>query len=128
MTETLRGVVLGGLIGILGMFATIAVDYRRRRTDRKITYLRDRRVELQNMFDEIRETLEEDMKQDMYSNEMILNIVHRCPVSVWAAFDNMMRETERTPKNLIKHHYNVSEAMMKELATIDRKLEKIVGV
>ncbi|HEX5761359.1 MAG TPA: hypothetical protein VF121_19405 [Thermoanaerobaculia bacterium] len=36
----------------------------------------------------------------------------------------MMREAERTPANLTQHHYNVSEAMMKELAAIDGKLEK----
>lgn len=127
MTETLWGVLIGGVIGLAGAGLAILSEYSRWRAEQRLTYLRERRAELEEMFADIRGTLAEDMKKDSYTNDMILRIVHRCPPPVWAAFDAMMRETERTPTNLIKHHFNVSEAMMKELAAIDGKLEKAVG-
>lgn len=127
MSETLLGVIIGGVIASITPIATLIYDFYKWKKEIKINNLRRKRDELDKLFKEVHDKLNEGMTKNSFSSEMISNFEFIFPTKVFEAFDSMMKEKDRSDDNMRKHFYFIMRAMKECLAEIDENINKILS-
>lgn len=121
------GVIIGGIIASFTTLISLLLDYKSREKERKIKNLRLRKEGLEKKFTEARNRLNDDMKKDSYSSDMIANFEIIFPEKIWQAFKDMMTDKDKTEKKKVKHFYLIMKAMKESLKIIDDKIEKEIN-
>lgn len=122
MSETLLGVLLGGLIGVFGSMVALAVEHRRWRREKLLEYLRDRRRQLEVLYKEVHQGVTEGLKHGRYDIEVVTNATYLCPRPVTDAFTEFMRSPKASEEEVQEELYKLSMAMKNSLAELDRRI------
>ena len=90
-------------------------------------YYKNERDRLEKLFSDIREKLIKGMSEETYSIEMIASILARCPEKVSWAFNEMMKQENKTAEDYRNHNLIISVAMNDSLHEIETKIEKLIS-
>jgi len=123
MSETLIGVLIGGLLSSLGTWITIAVQHRRWAIETKIARLNAKRERLEVAYERTLDSVRNGVNTDFYSSNMMSEIEILFPDAVSKAFNELMDEKDRSEFKIKMHYYNIALAMKKSLKSIEDKID-----
>lgn len=128
MSETLIGVLFGGLIASISPLATLVVESRRRRRELKLEHLRAERRRLETLFAENPQKLSEGMANDVYHTQMIADISVFMPKVIGDLFEEWMRREPKDKQAARVAYLNICMEMKKVLADVDKEIEAAIDV
>ncbi len=126
MSETLLGVLIGGLIASITPIITLNVEYKKWKKTIKIERLYKRKRDLENKYKKVIEELSSSMAKNSYSCEMIADFKVTFPKEVGDNFDEMMGDKKkRTDDTTMKFHFfKITSAMKKSIKELENKIDK----
>jgi len=124
MSETLWGVLIGGVIGWIVPIAYYITEFRKWKRERRYTVLKEKRDRREKLYDELIKKIAEGMQKNSYDIAMIASILKLCPESATKVFDTMMREK----KDEIKKKFlflDLCSILKADIAGIEHEMETI---
>jgi len=125
MSETLWGVLIGGVIGSIVPIAHSISEFRKWKKERRYAVLKEKRDRREKLYDELIEKIAEGMREDSYNIAMIASILKLCPETVTKAFDAMMFEKNKDESKKRSHYLNLCSALKADIAEIEHEMESI---
>lgn len=98
MNETLIGVIVGGLIGIVGQFLIFYFDNKKWKKERIIEVLKMRRDRLEEKYNKCIEELRKSLETNLYGDSALDTIVKTFPQRVCDAYEEVLKNTKSTPE------------------------------
>lgn len=126
MSDTLIGVIIGGLIASIGTVITLLVDYKKWKSDRKIRMLRDQRGRLEVLFGEIRPLIEQGIESDAFDTKTLSAVLSLCPPKVYKAFRDMTMDEDNSTEKKRDHVLSIFLAMNEALSDIDKEIKNVI--
>lgn len=127
MSEVLIGVVLGGLIASIAPFLSLYFSEKRWRKETKINHLRQKRDKLETLFEKTLDKLSTAISENSYPSDMMSDFDFIFPKEVSEKFEEMMGDKEKDDLRKKFHFYDISKAMKKSLADIDKEINNEIG-
>jgi len=125
VTEAVAGALVGGLIAIAGSFTAQLLEHRRQNVDRRITFLRDNKAELERLYDGISENLNEGMNSGIFNVSNSMDAIYRCPTHVRDAY---LKATAAKSVDEKKECFqDVIAEMKKSIVQIDNQIFQELG-
>ncbi len=122
MSETLKGVILGGIIASITPVITLLLNHFRWKKDAKLEYLKSERRRLEQLYSETMESLSEAMGKNQYSTKILSDIMILMPKNISDEFHSWMKKGEDPTKG----HMNIAVEMKKSLAEIDNQIKELI--
>lgn len=127
MSETLIGVIIGGIIASIAPVFTLVIDHRRWRHESKLAYLRSERKNLEALFNKNLKRFSKAIAENSFSSDMISDFLLSMPKDVSTTFKAFMADPDKTEKKCKQFYMNLALAMKKSLVEIDHKIEAMVA-
>ncbi len=127
MSNTLLGVIIGGLIGSIIPLATLLLGHYRWKREAKLEYLKSERVRQEAMFEKNIKQLADCMANDSYSSDVISDFMILMPERVSEEFVNFMHDPDKTEAKCRRAYGQVKAAMTFALAAIDTDIMELVS-
>lgn len=128
MSETLIGVLIGGVIASIAPITSLFFESRRWKIERQLEQLKEERRRLERLIEYVLPQLGRDMVQDSYSAHMTSDIVALMPKSVLDRFDEWMFEEDKDEVKSKQALFKIAVEMKKCLAEIDEKISNILNI
>jgi hypothetical protein len=125
MSETLQGVIIGGLIASITPLIVLWYEYKKWKKEKKIEFLRSRYVKLQNIYNKSIEHLHEGLKNKSFSIDLRTDIDLVMPTVVSEKCLELIKEKD--DDKLQGKMYFVKLAMKKNLEDIDLEIKKEIS-
>ena len=125
MSETLWGVLIGGVIGWIIPIAHYIGEFRKWKKERRYAVLKEKRDRREKLYDELMEKISEGISRDSYDIPTIAAILKLCPESVTTAFDTLILEKNKDLSQKKSHYLNICLALRADLAEIEKQMETI---
>ena len=127
MSDTLIGVVIGGIIASIAPVFTLVIDHRRWRRESKLTYLVSERKNLEELYRKNLKRFSKAISENSFSSEMISDFLLAMPKEVSSIFKTFMADSDKTDKKCRQSYVSLAGAMKKSLAEIDNKINAIIS-
>lgn len=127
MSDTLIGVVIGGIIASIAPVFTLVIDHRRWRRESKLTYLVSERKNLEELYRKNLKRFSKAISENSFSSEMISDFLLAMPKEVSSIFKTFMADPDKTDKKCRQSYVSLAGAMKKSLAEIDNKINAIIS-
>jgi Na+-transporting NADH:ubiquinone oxidoreductase subunit NqrF len=127
MSDTLLGVLIGGLIGSAVPLSTLIFNHLHWKQEAKLTHLTNERSRLEQLFEKNLERLGEAMANNSYSSVMSAEIAMLMPKRISVLYNNFMDDSDHSEKNCKIVYLEIALAMNKSLAETDRKIAALVS-
>ena len=124
MSETLIGVIFGGIIASIIPVVTLIYEHKKWKKGKRIENLRIKKEELEKKYEECKEKLYEGLQKEIYDTDMVFNFRSIFPKNVSEAFIKMMEDKDRSTESKKDHSILIIAEMKKSLAEIDKEIEK----
>ncbi|EGW20840.1 hypothetical protein [Methylobacter tundripaludum] len=126
MSQTLIGIIIGGVLSGLGTWLTIGIQHKRWILENKITRLSTKREKLEIAYEKTLINLNEGMKNNDYSSNMMSDIEILFPENVSKTFEELMSKEERSEQELREFYYRIALAMKTSLKNIDDQIDSLI--
>lgn len=127
MSDTLIGVLIGGLIGSIAPFSTLVLGHYRWKRESKLEYLKSERLRLEGLFEKTLKQLGEGMKKNSYSSDMSSDIMILMPSEVIKQYLEFIADKDKTELKCKHAYFDLALAMKKILASIDADIRKLIS-
>ncbi len=128
MSETLLGVLIGGLIASIAPISSLIFESKKWRIERRLAQLKEERARLELLIADVLPQLGKDMSEKNYSSHMTSDIFALMPKSVSDRFLEWMAEESKDELKSKHAFFDMALEMKKCLVEIDRKIAKLLGV
>jgi gas vesicle protein len=122
MTDTLLGVVIGGLIGWIAPLMTLRYGERRWKFEARLNELKSVRERFERLYESNLKLLGEGMTQNSYSSNMTSDILVLMPKEISDLFSEHMAETENTELKTKHMYLGIAAAMKRDLKARDAEI------
>ena len=126
MSETLIGVLVGGLLSGLGTWIAIGVQHKRWVLETRITRLNAKRERLEAAYEETLKQLLKGMSEGNYSITMMSDIDFLFPQAVSKEFEKLMAEEDKSELNMKFHYYDIARAMKASIRNIEDEIDALI--
>lgn len=126
MSETLLGVIIGGLIASIAPIASLISETIRWKLERRLEQLREERSRLEHLIADVLPQLGDGMAENSYSSHMTSDIFALMPSSVSDKFEKWMAEEQKDELKSKHAFFDIALEMKKCLAEIDRNIAKLL--
>ena len=127
MSDTLIGVLLGGLIAWVAPLMTLRYSERRWKFEAKLTHLKAERERFERLYESNLALFSDGLMKDSYSSNMIADLTILMPKEIGEAFLKFMEEEEKSELKG-KHAYaDLATAMKSDLARRDHEIRDLLG-
>lgn len=123
MSETLIGVIIGGLIASITPIINIIHDHIKWKKGQRIEYLKLKRDRLEKTFKETYGKIVEGINDDNYSTDALSNFEFLFPSKVSEEYEKFIKLEKKDPLKIKFSLYDIMRSMKKELADIEKKIE-----
>lgn len=123
----LVGVVIGGIIGIIGQFTILCFDIKKWKRGEKIKYLKTKKEKLEKKYEDCMKKLYEGIKTGVYNSEMVFDFEITFPKNVSNAFNNMMKDKDKSYEAKKRHSFSIIAEMKMSLSEIDKQIEREIN-
>lgn len=127
MSDTLIGVIIGGIIGSAVPLANLFFNHYHWKRETKVEYLRSERMRLEKLFDETLNTFAESLKTEKYSSDMYSDIMMFMPKDVLDQFMEFILDKGKDDKKRKFAYADLAIAMKKVLKDIDLEIKQILS-
>jgi len=127
MSDTLIGVIIGGVIGSIAPFSTLVLGHYRWKREAKLEYLKAERIRLEGLFEKTLAKLAEGMKKGSYSSDMTSDIVVLMPKEVSEKYWEFITDKDKTELKQKHAYMDLAVEMKKALASLDSDIRKVVS-
>lgn len=111
MSETLIGVLIGGVIGVIAQVVTLVFNYLHWKRDAKLAHLRAERTRFEQLFKKTLARLGKTMQKNSYPSEMMADIYVLMPKEISELLRNFMKEKDITLGNSQKTYLLIAEGV-----------------
>lgn len=120
------GVIIASLIGYGAVMTTLFIEHRRWIKQFKLQYLIMERKRREEQCDKIRELLVEGLREDMYSDELAIEMFIRLPLKIKILIQDAWKETDHSDDEAKRKLYQkVSLFLGTYLSKIDKQIEEL---
>lgn len=126
MSETLFGVMIGGLLASIVPVLTLFTDSRRWSREKQLDHLASERARLEALFSRTLEYLNSAMTENSYSSQMISDIMVLMPKPISDRFDAWMMEKPKDELKAKSAYLDICLEMKIALAGIDAKIAALI--
>ena len=127
MSETLIGVVIGGLIASIAPVFTLLIDHRRWRNESQLAYLKSERKNLEILYGKNLKRFSKALAENSFSSDMISDFLLSMPKEVSETFKAFMADPNKTEKKCKQFYLNIAAAMRESLNDIDGKIKRLIS-
>jgi hypothetical protein len=127
MSDTLLGVIIGGLIASITPIVMIILDHRRWQRQSKIEQLRFDQRRLERIFRGNLKRFSKAITENSYPSDMIMDFILTMPQEVSTKFKEFLADPNKTDEKCKKAYINVVSSMKKILNDIDSKIENLIS-
>jgi len=127
MSDTLLGVIIGGLIASITPIVMIILDHRRWQRQSKIEQLRFNQRRLERIFRGNLKRFSKAITENSYPSDMIMDFILTMPQEVSTKFKEFLADPNKTDEKCKKAYINVVSSMKKILNDIDSKIENLIS-
>jgi len=127
MSETLLGVIIGGLIGSITPLTTLLFDHHRWKRQAKLEYLKSEHARLEGLFEKNLKQFAEGMAKNIYSLDMSSDIMVLMPKEVSERFLNFMGDKDKTQLKCKHAYMDLAVAMKEALAAKNAEIRKLLS-
>ena len=127
MSDTLLGVIIGGLIASITPIVMIILDHRRWQRQSKIEQLRFDQRRLERIFRGNLKKFSKAITENSYPSDMIMDFILTMPQEVSTKFKEFLADPNKTDEKCKKAYINVVSSMKKILNDIDSKIENLIS-
>lgn len=125
MSETLFGVLLGGLIGWIAPLMTLKYGERRWRFEAKVSHLKSEREQFAELYEKTIKTLADRDDPKVFSSNMLADILVLMPDEVLAKFNEYAEPGEFDEFEVRKRYLEFVAAMKRDLRARDSLISKL---
>ena len=115
MSDTLLGVIIGGLIASITPIVMIILDHRRWQRQSKIEQLRFDQRRLERIFRGNLKRFSKAITENSYPSDMIMDFILTMPQEVSTKFKEFLADPNKTDEKCKKAYINVVSSMKKNL-------------
>ncbi len=126
MSETLLGVIIGGLIASVTPITMLILDYRRWQRQAMLEQLRLERNRLEKMFRVNLKKLSQAIAENSFPSDMIMDFILTMPKEVSTKFKEFLADPDKTDAKYKKTYISLVSSMKKVLSDIDSRIEDII--
>ena len=126
MSETLLGVLIGGLIASIAPIASLIFESGRWKLERRLEQLREERARLERLVDDVLPRLGDAMSKNSYPSSMTSDIFALMPKVVSDRFRVWMEEKPKDELKAKHALFDMALEMKRCLAEIDKKIAELL--
>ena len=126
MSETLLGVIIGGLIASVTPIIMLILDYRRWQRQAMLEQLRLERERLEKIFRANLKKLSQAFAENSFPSDMIMDFILTMPKEVSIKFKEFLADPDKTDAKYKKAYIGLVSSMKKALSDIDSRIEDII--
>ena len=124
MSETLIGVLIGGIIASIAPVVQLCVEHRRWRREAYLEYCKSERQRFDELYERLLEEFGDGLKNDSYSSSMVASLETRTPKEVAHVFEDWMKVEDRSEFAQKVAFRNMATAMRRHLASLDEEIRE----
>ena len=126
MSDTLIGVIIGGVIASITPLVMLMLDHRRWQRESELEHLRSERKRLEKLFRENLKRFSKAIAENNYASDMIMDFLLTMPKEVAVKFKEFLADPNKTDSRSKKTYMGIVLSMKKILSEIDSKIENII--
>ena len=126
MSDTLIGVIIGGVIASITPLVMLMLDHRRWQRESELEHLRSERKRLEKIFRENLKRFSKAIAENNYASDMIMDFLLTMPKEVAVKFKEFLADPNKTDSRSKKTYMGIVLSMKKILSEIDSKIENII--
>jgi hypothetical protein len=126
MSDTLIGVIIGGMIASITPLVMLILDHRRWQRESKLEHLRSERKRLERIFRENLQRLSKAISKNSYPSDMMMDFLLTMPEEISILFKEFLADPNKTDARCKKTYMSIVLSMKKTLSEIDSKMENII--
>ncbi|MGB5747152.1 MAG: hypothetical protein WBM69_09240 [Desulfobacterales bacterium] len=126
MSDTLIGVIIGGVIASITPLVMLILDHRRWQRESELEHLRSERKRLEKLFRENLKRFSKAIAENNYASDMIMDFLLTMPKEVAVKFKEFLADPNKTDSRSKKTYMGIVLSMKKILSEIDSKIENII--
>jgi gas vesicle protein len=127
MIDTIIGVIVGGVIGSFIPLVTLFIEHYRWKRNAKLDYLKSERSRLEQLFNKTLKSLSSEMGENSYSSDTISDIILLMPKEISDRYSKFLDEKKKTVASRKLVYMELTVAMKKTLADIDKEIKELVS-
>ena len=126
MSDTLIGVIIGGMIASITPLVMLILDHRRWQRESKLEHLKSDRKRLEKLFKKNLQRLSKAIAKNSYPSDMIMDFLLTMPKEISILFKEFLADPNKTDSRCKKAYMSIFLSMKKTLSEIDFKIENII--
>jgi len=126
MSDTLIGVIIGGVIASITPLVMLFLDHRRWQRESELEHLKSERKRLEKIFRENLKRFSKAIAENNYASDMIMDFLLTMPKEVSVKFKEFLADPNRTDSRSKKAYMGIVLSMKKILLEIDSKIENLI--
>jgi len=126
MSEILIGIVIGGILSGLGTWVATIIQQKRWGIETQIERLSAKRERLEIAYERTLKELSDCMAKNVYSAHMASNIDLLFPEAVSRAFNELVKDKDKSELSKKHHYFNITYAMKNSLKNIDDQIDELI--
>lgn len=126
MSDTLVGVVIGGIIASVAPLITLLHSERRWRFELKLNHLKAERERFEKLYEENLELFENGIAENSYSSIMSANMFVLMPNEVREIFNNWVEDKEKSSIRKKHVYLEIAAAMKRDIARRDAEIRYLL--
>ncbi|MFY0683841.1 MAG: hypothetical protein JXR20_04760 [Balneola sp.] len=125
MSETLIGVIIGGLIAWVAPLITLRFTERKWRFEAKLAYLKSERDRYEKLYEVNLERFAAGVKVNSYSSEMAAEIFSLMPEEIGYYYDTWMAVKDKNDQKRKVAYLEMASLMKKDLARRNEEISDL---
>lgn len=126
MSETLIGVLIGGLIGSIAPFATLVFNHLHWKREANLAHLKSERIRLEQLFEKNLIRFGDAIEKNSYPSDMSADIIVLMSKEISELYDNFMEGKDKSPERCRVAYLEMAVKMKSELAKVDKKINDCI--
>lgn len=127
MSDTLIGVLIGGMIASITPLVMLILDHRRWQRESKLEHLKSERKRLERMFRENLQRLSKAIAKNSYPSDMMMDFLLTMPKMISMQFKEFLADPNKTDSRCKKAYLSIGLSMKQALSEIDNRIETIIS-
>jgi gas vesicle protein len=126
VTDTLIGVIVGGLIAWVAPLMTLRYSERRWKFEAMLSAAKTEREKFEQLYEKTLQDFADGMTTNSYSSNMMSDILILMPKEIGDIFNAHMEDLDRSETRMKHTYFDLAAAMKRDLKARDGELRRLL--